>query len=182
MAMNGLILVCISGFLLIFYDPMFQRNFRRYKYYRNAKKSATKKNKKLLVIGCPKAGGVSGKISYYFNLYGCGDVLVDSCENSPCPNHLKADALEFLLRQRNSEFVIFVSVVLEYIPNLEKLIPELYRVSGGDLFVVPIDIIYEKVFPVNLGRYNYLNRVNLITKFPPRDNKIEFRRIKNEDI
>ena len=65
---------------------------------------------------------------------------------------------------------------MEYVDDLPRIVTELKRVSGGNLFVVPIEIVYEKYFQINMGKYNHLKRKNLLLKFPPKDVTIEFRK------
>jgi len=172
-----MLIICLifSFVFLLFYDSIFLRNFRRYTYYRKAKRDAALANKKLLVVGCPKSGGFSSKISYLLKLYGCGDILIDLNPISPCSNHISIDILSYLRQQDDSSYVIFISGVLEYVDDLVCLKNELYRVSGGLLYVVPIDIIYEKYFNINLGKYNNLIRKNYIIHFPPKHNNLSFK-------
>lgn len=172
------ILIVVIILCTLFYDPLFQRNFRRYYYYRQALKKAKKLNKKLLVVGCPWSGGISGKIGLLFKLYECGDLLIDIKPKSKCINHIQSDLKTFLVQQQNDSFVIFVSVVLEYIEDIDETIIELDRVSGNCLYVVPIDILWERWFNINMGNYNWLKRKYLIIKWPPKFNKIEYKKIK----
>lgn len=166
-----IITLLIFLFLILFYDSLFQRNFRRYYYYKAALYKAQKLNKKLVVVGCPLSGGLSGKISLLFKLYGCGDILIDIKKNSKCQNHISIDLLSYLSQQENNSCIIFVSVVLEYIENIDETLIELKRVSGGNLYVVPIDILWEKCFNINLGNYNKLERRNLVISWSPKHNE-----------
>jgi hypothetical protein len=162
------LILCFSLIMIIFYDTLFLRNYRRYNYYNQALTKSKELNKKLLVVGCPLSGGVSGKISLLFNLYKCGDILVDIKAESSCPNFISSDLKTFLSSQQDDSFVIFVSVVLEYVDDVNLIIKELERVSGNHLYVVPIDVIWEKWFKINLGNYNKLRRKNLAVKWAPK--------------
>ena len=174
-----MILLCILLILVaIFYDSIFVRNYRRFHYYKMASMQSKKLNKKLIVVGCPWSGGISGKISLFLKLYKCGDLLIDKKEKSNCKNHIQTDLKKFLEKQNDNSMVIFVSVVLEYVDDLNETIVELERVAGRNLFIVPIDIIWERWFKINMGNYNHLKRKNLIIKWPPKFNKIEFKKFK----
>jgi hypothetical protein len=173
--MGFIILIVFFLLAIFFYDSLFQRNFRRYNYYKASLYDAKKNKKKLLVVGCPSSGGVSGKISYLLNLYGCGDILIDIKKNSKCFNHVSTDLKNFLSVQKDNSYVIFVSVVLEYIENIDETLIELERVSGGNLYVVPIDIFWERYFNINLGNYNKLKRKNLVIKWNPKHNETKYK-------
>lgn len=158
-----LIILYIFGIL----DIIIFRNYKRYKYYRDAKNKSIEKNKKLLVIGCPYTGGISSKIGNIFNVYGCGDLTID-IDNCDCNNFEKNDLYKALKTKKEDEYIIYVSVTLEYIKDIKKVIDELYRVSGGDIYIVNIDIPIERI-GINLGRYNKFKRYWRIDK---RGNKI----------
>ena len=172
-----LILIIILILITLFYDSIFQRNFRRYNYYKQALKLSKKLNKKLLVVGCPWSGGFSGKISLLLKLYGCGDILIDIKKKSKCPNHVESDLKSFLTQQEDNSYVIFISVVLEYIDDIEETIIELKRVSGTNIYIVPIDIIWEKWLKINMGNYNHLDRKNLALKWTPKYNETKYKPI-----
>lgn len=147
-----LILLYIFGIL----DIIIFRNYKRYRYYRDARQKSIEKNKKLLVVGCPNTGGISSKIGNIFNVYGCGDLTID-IERCKCNNFEQNDLYEALKTKKDNEYVIFVSVTLEYIKEIEKVIEEIDRVSGGDIYIVNIDIPIERI-GINLGRYNKFER------------------------
>jgi hypothetical protein len=92
-----------------------------------------------MVIGSPVSGGVSGQISSQLHLYGCGDVCVDMNGCETCTNGITTRIEDFLPTLENNSYVIFISVVLEYVDDLPAVIKDLERVSGGDLFVVYIN-------------------------------------------
>lgn len=131
----------IVGIVLVtlLYDIVIRRNWRRFTRYKTAKESAKRKNKKLLVIGATDTGGISGQISSQLSLYGCGDVCIDMEGCSACEKSMEGKIEDILPTLKTDSFVIYISVVLEYVDDLEFVIKELERVSGGDLYVVFID-------------------------------------------
>jgi len=156
--MKLLILLVLLFLLYIFglFDILLFRNYKRYKYYNDAKQKSIEKNKKLLVVGCPNNGGISSKIGNFFNIYKCGDLTID-IEKCNCSNFEQNDLYMSLKNKKNNEYVIFISVTLEYIKDIEKVIKEIERVSGGDIYIVNIDIPIENL-GLNLGKYNKFTR------------------------
>lgn len=139
------IIVMIVVFVFL-YDIVIRRNWRRFTRYNAAKETAKRKNKKLLVIGATDTGGISGQISSQLHLYGCGDVCIDMEGCRACEKSIKGRIEDILPTLDTDSFVIYVSVVLEYVDDLEFVIKELERVSGGDLYVVYIDNIIDGPF------------------------------------
>jgi len=92
-----------------------------------------------------------------------------------CSNHIKSDIYDYLKNRNTHEYVIFISVTLEYIKNIEEVIKEILRVSGGDVYIVNIEIPIER-FGLNLGRYNKYIRYWRI-RGPPQYDKITFQPI-----
>ena len=166
--------IIIFLIFIFFYDILIQRPFKRFFYYKLAKKCSEKKNKKLLVIGCPSSGGLSSKI---YN-YKCGDITVDinTCD---CENNIKLDITKGFKNFKENSCVVFISAVLEYIEpsKMHFVLSELNRISGGDLYVVPINNIIDNIIP-NFGSYyqnnEFLIRKNKIIKSPPFYNYIEY--------
>lgn len=84
--------------------------------------------------------------------YGCGNGTMDPSGAPGCPaDHptrwgldgakrpLRATAETALPRMPPDSAVIFLSCVLEYVQDIELVWSELWRVSGGDLFLVNIE-------------------------------------------
>jgi hypothetical protein len=101
-----------------------------------AQKRSSQTGKPLVVIGDPDAGTVNSKIG---RDYDCGNFCVDLYGCKACPNQVAADLLAWLKEQPDNSAVLFVSAVLEYIQSMNGIPRELYRVSGGDLFVVTVE-------------------------------------------
>lgn len=149
MATAGWLVLCgvTVAVLLLLWEPVFQRNVRRYRYYRMARARAHRLGRRLVVIGAPDAGeGRSAAFARTLRLYGCGDECVDlgggcvpRCGDT---RHTRVDALAYLRGLPDDSRVLFVSVVLEYVDDLPALVWEMERVAGSlrdNVFVVHID-------------------------------------------
>jgi hypothetical protein len=169
-----LIFFLITIYLFGIIDVIFIRNYKRYKYFILAKNKSFETKKKLLVVGCPNNGGLSSYIGNIFNVYNCGDIVID-IDDCMCSNHIKSDIYDYLKNRNTNEYVIFISVTLEYIKNIEEVIKEILRVSGGDVYIVNIEIPIERL-GLNLGKYNKYIRYWRI-KGPPQYDKITFQPI-----
>lgn len=133
--------------------------------------------KRLFIIGDPHNDNKSldGKADY-----GCGDVCLDKetgCDL--CPQGVKDSLENFLPQLGDNSYVIFVSCVLEYVDNFELMKKELFRVSGGDLFVVNIEpnTLKTLLFP-NLGYGGKFRRKRIIYKAPPYSKEIHSKELK----
>ena len=78
------------------------------------------------------------------------DLCIDlvGCKN--CNNSIKGDALEILRELPDNSYVIYESCVLEAVGyNVEPIIKEIKRVSGGDYYNVRVGIstMYFYYFP-----------------------------------
>jgi hypothetical protein len=138
----AIVLIAFGSFVLWF-DLLIRRNWRRYKEYKKATMTSRQKNKPLMVIGSTDSGGISGQISSYLHLYGCGDVCIDMNGCKKCTTGITSRIEDILPTLKDNSYVIYVSVVLEYVDDLPTVIKELERVSGGDLFVVYMDNILD---------------------------------------
>jgi hypothetical protein len=94
----------------------------------------------LLVIGAPDHGFTGG--------YPCGDMTADAESSSACPNFVSIDLSKGRLPLADNSVVVFVSCTLEYVPELEPAMRELWRVSGGEFYLV-------RVQPWTLTAYFY---------------------------
>ena len=133
----GVVLFCVC---LVFYKfevlQWLARIRDRFRYFKYAQRRAMLTGLPLMVVGDPYGGMTNSKLG---RMYGCGDVTVD-IRGSRCPNTISGDLTTVLKKMPSNSHVIFVSFVLEYVPDLDKCIQELYRVSGGwqNLFVTHI--------------------------------------------
>lgn len=97
---------------------------------------AQQTGKPLIVVGDPDGGIVNRFIG---RDYGCATMCIDRQGCLKCEDSLVGTLEETLPTLETNSAVIFVNTELEYVRDMDKVASELYRVSGGDLFVVPIE-------------------------------------------
>jgi len=133
-------ILCI--FLLI-YEILhgYKRQTDRIEYYNMAVNKSKQLNKPLIVYGDPYNGTGSKIYNTFMKIYGCGDECVDLTGCPKCMNGKKQDILYHLKQKPDNSSVIFISCVLEYIPHIEEVIPEILRVAGSwdNVFVVTVN-------------------------------------------
>ncbi len=112
------------------------RRARRRSLYAAALERAHATGKPLLVFGDPDEGIVDPLLG---RSYGCGDVCTDLTGCPRCPSGLPGRAEDVLPRLPANSHVVFASCVLEYVDDVEHVARELWRVSGGDLFVAHVE-------------------------------------------
>lgn len=112
------------------------RSYKKIYGYAVASDKARETGKPLVVLGDPYAGNFNwfGKPDYP-----CGDMMIDIEAKEHCCNGIADDVINLLPQMADDSCVIYTSGTLEYIENLPDLLPEIYRVSGGDLFVTPLE-------------------------------------------
>ena len=147
-----------------------QRIWKRVHYYHLAKQTSTRVGLPLMVVGDPYGGPTNRLLGAF---YGCGDVTVD-VQGSKCPNTIQSDLTEALKTMPDSSHVIFASLVLEYIDDLETCFRELERVSGGPLYILDV----QPSSKISRDRYSSGHdsppAVNRIYKAPPEYSHLEF--------
>ena len=127
-------------------ESLILRPYRKYTYFRMAQKLAKKKNKKLVVVGDPYSGAGTTQFiqntarKLGFELYGCGDFCIDITGCPKCKNKTNK-SLEIALKKiPDNSSVVFISGTLEYVDaDMNEMVKDLYRISGGDLFIVTIN-------------------------------------------
>jgi hypothetical protein len=118
-----------------FYTTAVKRSYRKIYGYAIASDKARKTGKPLVVLGDPTAGNFNwfGKPDYPN-----GDFVID-IEKVNTTNGVVADIRAVLPTMQNNSCVLYTSGTLEYINNLPQVLPELMRVTGGDLFVTNLE-------------------------------------------
>jgi hypothetical protein len=114
-----------------------QRWQQRRETYDRAARRAAELHRPLVVIGDPDAGAHTRLI----RAYGCGDLCVDLNGCPLCKVVQVADlAAGPVPGVADDTAVVFVSCVLEYIPDAAAAVRELRRMSGGpeNLFIVSV--------------------------------------------
>lgn len=80
----------------------------------------------LLVLGDPDTGFIT---RHFGRDYGCGDVCTDVSGCPACPSRLQGRAEDVLPLLPSRSHVIFVSLTLEYVDDLPRVIAELERIA-----------------------------------------------------
>jgi hypothetical protein len=156
-------IICLI--LLIFMWQIYNLHKQRREVYLQALDMSIKSKKPLLVIGDPFKGLSCG---LFGAPYGLGDICIDL--EPITEGVIQADMFEYLKKLPNNSYVIFISCVLEYIPqDLNPIIQEIYRVASS-------------IFVVHVQWHNYITRYgynyqgdkqyNLIISAPPNSREI----------
>ena len=135
--MNNFIIFLLILLFIIIYESLYSsinRYFNSTRLYNKAKNIATKKNKKLLVIGDPCIGNVIfNYIQKMFPNYGHGNVTIDLYGCNKCEKVDIND--EYILGMyENNNYVVFETGTLSFSKDIKKTIKEIKRISGGDFF------------------------------------------------
>ena len=173
-----LIILVIIGLIVLreLYIILIERKKERKKIFQLAQQKSKETGKPLLVIGDPANDNksIDGKSDY-----GCGDVCVDKETGcNICTIGIKDDIENYLPKLKYNSYIIFSSCVLEYVNNFEKIKEELYRVSGGDLFIVHLEpYTFKTMLFKNLG-YTKFPRKRIIYSAPPDSKEIIYKELK----
>ena len=163
-----IIIIVITTIIIFMVWCQIQRQSTRKDYYSRASNHSKQSGKPLLVIGDPYNGRGS---KIWGVVYGCGNVCLDITGCPKCPKGIKGKLEDVLPTLENNSYVIFVSYVLEYVDNIELIIRELKRVSGGDLYIAhvqPYDF---------LTLYFYKGTKRKILSAPPTHTNITYKPI-----
>lgn len=127
--------LALGGVLVLESGAALLRHRTRSSLFAEAARRATELGRPLVVVGDPDAGLHTRLV----RAYGCGDVCVDLAGCPACPVALAADITRPLPFPSGSA-VVYVSCVLEYVPDLEAAYAELLRVAGDpkNLYVVTV--------------------------------------------
>jgi hypothetical protein len=93
--------------------------------------------RRLVVIGDPDAG----MHTRLMRAYGCGDVCVDLNGCPRCPITIVADITKGPIPDiADDSAVVFISCVLEYVPEIDAALREIARIAGSaeNVFVVTV--------------------------------------------
>lgn len=136
------------------------RSYKKIYGYAVASDRARATGKPLVVLGDPFAGNFNwfGKPDYP-----CGDMMIDIEAQEHCCNGIAEDVIELLPQMPDNSCVIYTSGTLEYIENLQDVLPEIYRVSGGDLYVTPLEAGSLKTALLTNFGYHFKRRYRVFT-------------------
>jgi len=118
------------------YVGLSSRRNRRRDVFNLASFRAQETGKKLIVIGDPDAGMVHKFIG---RDYDCGDLCIDRYGCMGCPEYVTGRLEDVLPTLDANSAVIYVNSVLEKVDDINAVLHQLERVSGGDLFVVAVE-------------------------------------------
>ena len=122
----------ISIFLYEINNP-YQRHILTRRFYEKAKLLANRKNKKLMVIGDPCTGNVNMWIQKKFPNCKHGDVTIDLFGCNDC-DKMDINNFKEWKKYKSNEYVIIETGTLSFGKDIEKILSEIKRISGGDFF------------------------------------------------
>ena len=110
---------------------MFRRHFQTKKFYRDALQIAKDTGKELMVIGDPCRGTYFRFVSKYFPNCEHGDITIDLHGCSNC-DKMNINDMKSLSKFDTNSYVIMETGTISYSDNVEQLLKEIKRISGGD--------------------------------------------------
>jgi hypothetical protein len=130
-----------------------------------AQHQAKQSGKRLIVVGSPDTGIVNRFVG---RDYDCGDLCLDLVGCMSCDNYAQGRLEDVLPQLESNSAVVYVSMTLEYVQDLDKVLAELERVSGGDLYVVTVP-------PWTLTAFLYPGARRQFLQAPPDDAQFQWR-------
>lgn len=112
---------------------MISRYFRTKRFYNEALKLSKAKEKKLMIIGDPCHGNYFKFMSRFFPNCKHGDVTIDLNGCDEC-NRMNINDMDAWSQFANNSFVIMESGTISFSEDIEKVLKEIKRISGGDFF------------------------------------------------
>lgn len=127
-----IVLITLVFIFLIVIQPI-TRYYKQNELFIKAYNLAKKTNKKLMVIGDPCSGNYFEIFSSFVPNMEHGDITIDlyGCEN--CYNY-DINNFEMWSKFRDNSYVIVESGVFSFSTDVERLIKEIKRISGGKFF------------------------------------------------
>jgi len=122
------------------------RKINRRKLFKKAVRRAEKTGKQLLVVGDPYNGIASITTG---RDYGCGDLCIDITGCPKCDCSLKIKLEDFVDTYKLDKYVIYISCVLEYVDDIDKILLYLNNINENDLYVVAVEqyAIFAYMYP-----------------------------------
>ena len=109
---------------------MFRRHFQTKKFYRDALQIAKDTGKELMVIGDPCRGTYFRFVSKYFPNCEHGDITIDPHGCSNC-DKMNINDMDAWSKFDTNSCVIMETGTISYSDNIEQLLKEIERISGG---------------------------------------------------
>ena len=110
---------------------MIRRHFQTKKFYREALQLSKAKDKKLMIIGDPCRGTYFRFVSKYFPNCEHGDITVDLYGCSDC-NRMNINDMKAWSKFDTNSYVVMETGTISYSEDIEQLLKEIKRISGGD--------------------------------------------------
>lgn len=105
--------------------------------FKKATDLAASLGRPLVVVGAPRGGAHTRLIE----AYGCGDVCVDLVGCGSCPTSIQVDlATQRVGPVADDSAVVFVSCVLEYVPDVQSAWREILRMAGDPSRIVLVNV------------------------------------------
>lgn len=117
------------------YVALYSRRQRRRDLFNLAQQRAQETGKRLIVIGDPDSGIVN---RFLGRDYDCGTLCIDRNGCLSCPQYEQSRLEDVLPTLSTGSAVVYVSGVLEYVEDIDRVLGELQRISGGDMYVVTL--------------------------------------------
>lgn len=136
---------------------LYTRRNRRRDAFNLAQFRARESGKQLIVVGDPDKGIVNRFIG---RDYDCGDLCLDEHGCLECDQYITGKLAQTLATLPDNSAVIYVSGVLEQVHDMDQVLYELHRVSGGDVYVVNVE-------PWTLTAWLYPGNRRRISQAPP---------------
>lgn len=132
---TAIALILILTLILIFneFNNPYQRHRLTRRFYEKAKLLAKTKNKKIMVIGDPCTGNVHMWIQKINPNCKHGDVTIDLFGCNDC-DKMDINNIEEWKKYKSNEYVIIETGTLSFGKDIEKILSEIKRISGGDFF------------------------------------------------
>lgn len=125
------IIFLVTIFILFELYFHFGRFFMCKIYFDKCVKLAKEKNKKLMVIGDPCVG--SGLICSRNIFYSHGDVTIDLFGCNQC-DKMDINNISSWKKYNSNEYVVFETATLSFSKDINSVLEEIKRVSGGDFY------------------------------------------------
>ena len=109
---------------------MFRRHFQTKKFYRDALQIAKDTGKELMVIGDPCRGTYFRFVSKYFPNCEHGDITIDLHGCTSC-DKMNINDMDAWSKFDTNSCVIMETGTISYSDNIEQLLKEIKRISGG---------------------------------------------------
>ncbi len=163
------ITIVFISFLFFIYSVSIRKIIIQRNLFNKATQRAKQTGKRLLVIGCPRAGLSNRLVRTYTH----GDICLDIDGCSLC---VKYDINQNLQDFANDSFVLYESGVFSFSNNFIELIKNVNRITGGDFYMYGSN---SSSFFRIIGRRIYQKWIQqpvllAVDKYEPGDSDIEF--------